>query len=240
MKRIRSVLSLFFVFSLTVCQADQSGNGGRLCRYRITSRGLGVGELKTVISPAQHAGGRAFRFRSELSIDANLLLFHVRKSGREEALVSEHGTLSYHRQGEENGRSTTVDAHLEDGVFRFRIGENRDSRQVSVPRGSYDFTTMDCPETTMKREGDTLEVRLLDMEHARVVTRKFHWLRSEEVEVGGRRLNCRVVEFSDPNNDCRRWVSGDERGVIIVRQDGKGRGSGNYSLHIVSVENAPG
>jgi hypothetical protein len=113
------------------------------------------------------------------------------------------------------------------------------ARSVSVPRSSYDFTTLDCPETTMKQEGDTMEVRLLDMEHARVVTRKFHWVKSEELEVGGKRLRCRVVDLSDPENSSRRWVSCGERGVVIVRQDGKGR-RGPYALRMVSLTEGPG
>jgi len=208
-------------------------------RYKITSRGFGVGEMKTVISPMQQAGGRVMKFESDLAIDANLLLFKINSRSREDAVVGEHGTLSYRRQGQDNGKSSAVDASLDQGVFRFRVNDNGVPRTVNVPRSSYDFTTMDCPETTMQREGETMELRLLDMEHARVVLRKFHWIRNEELTVGGKRLRCRVVDFSDANNSCRRWVTSDERGVVIVRQDGKGKG-GNYSLQMVSLADAPG
>ncbi|OGU12309.1 MAG: hypothetical protein A2075_11725 [Geobacteraceae bacterium GWC2_58_44] len=236
----KSSVLLFFLLlaSYLVCHAEQARPGGRTLRYRITSRGFGVGELKTVIAPVQHAGSRAVRFHSDLAIDANLLLFKVSTRSSEDAVIGEHGTLSYRRQGEDSGKSSTVDATLEGGAFRFKMTDIGASRSVAVPRSSYDFTTMDCPETTMQREGEIMEVRLLDMEHARVVKRKFHWVRSEEVEVGGKRLRCRVVDFSDANNSCRRWVSKDEAGVVIVRQDGTGKG-GNYSLRVVSVSDGP-
>lgn len=238
LKKSSFALVSLLLASYLVCHAEQVRPGGRTLRYKITSRGFGVGEMKTVISPVQHAGSRAFRFESDLAIDANLLLFKVSSKSREDALIGDKGTLSYRRQGRDDGRSLTVDAALEGGTFRFRVNDNGVARTVAVPRSSYDFTTMDCPETTMQLEGDTMEVRLLDMEHARVVTRKFHWIRSEELEVGGKRLRCRVVDFSDANNSCRRWISKDERGVVIVRQDGKGKG-GNYSLRVVSVANGP-
>ncbi len=234
--KLSLALCLLLASPLLVCRAEQSAPDGRLFRYRITSRGFGVGELKTAFSPLQKGGSRAVRFESDLTVNANLLFYRVKKTGHEEAVVSEHGTLSYHRHGQEDGRNYSVDAELEAGVFRFRLSENGVGRQVAVPRGSYDFTTMDCPETTMRREGEVMELRLLDMEHARVVTRRFHWLKTEEVEAGGKRLRCRVVDFSDQNNNCRRWISSDERGVIIVRQDGLGKG-GNYSLRMVSAEN---
>ena len=238
LKKSSLVLICLWLSSILVCHAEQSRPGGRILRYKVTSRGLGVGDMKTVISPVQHAGGRAVRFESDLAIDANLLLFKVTSSSREDGVIGEHGTLSYHRQGQENGRSLTVDAALEGAGFRFRVNDNGVSRTVTVPRASYDFTTLDCPETTMQREGDTMEVRLLDMEHARVVTRKFHWIKSEELEVGGKRVRCRVVDFSDENNNCRRWVSNDERGVVIARQDGRGKGK-NYSLRMVSITDVP-
>lgn len=232
------LLVILWLPTLLVCHAGESRPDGRMFRYRITSRGFGVGELKTVISPMKHAGGRAVRFESDLAIDANLLLFKVMSRNRDDAVIGEHGTLSYRRHGTEDGRSLTVDAALEGGVFRFRMNDNGVARTVAVPRSSYDFTTMDCPETTMQREGDTMEVRLLDMEHARVVTRKFHWIKSEELEVCGKRVRCRVVDFSDENNSCRRWVSNDERGVVIARQDGRGKGK-NYSLRMVSITDVP-
>ncbi|MBJ6724447.1 hypothetical protein [Geomesophilobacter sediminis] len=72
------------------------------------------------------------------------------------------------------------------------------------------------------------------MEQATVVPRRCHLVRSEEVEVGGRKILCKVVEFSGPNNRCRRWVTSDERGVLIVRQDGSGKG-GTYSLRLISM-----
>jgi hypothetical protein len=228
----------FFLPSLLVCHAENRPEG-RTLHYRISSRGLGVGEMKTIISPVQHAGDRAVRYESDLSINANLLLYKVTSKSRENAVIGEHGTLSYHRQGQDNGRNSSVDAALEAGAFRFRMNDNGVARSFSVPRSSYDFTTMDCPETTMKREGEFLELRVLNLEQGKVVTRKFHWIRNEELEIGGKRLLCRVVDFSDAENSCRRWVSCGEGGVVIVRQDGKGT-RGPYSLRMVSVSEASG
>jgi hypothetical protein len=207
-------------------------------RYRISSKGFGVGEMRTVIAPLQHAGARTVRFESHLDIAANLLFFKVNSTSHEDALIGENGTLSYKRKGHDNGKTSEVDAALDGGVFRFKISDNGVTRSVSVPRSSYDFTTMDCPETTMKREGEVLEVRLLNLESGKVVTRKFHWIKNEDLEIGGRHLHCRVVDFSDADNSCRRWVSCGDGGVVIVRQDGKGK-HGPYSLRMVSLADAP-
>jgi hypothetical protein len=73
------------------------------------------------------------------------------------------------------------------------------------------------------------------MEQATVVTRRFHFVKTEDIEVGGKTIRCKVVDFSDPANNCRRWVASDGRGVIIVRQEGKGKG-GSYALRLVSLK----
>jgi hypothetical protein len=238
-KKCSALLLCSLLFSVLVCRAEIPKLQGRTMRYRVTSRGLGVGAMKTVISPTLHAGARAVRFESNLDIAANLLFFKVNSSTREDAVIGENGALSYQRKSQDNGKSSEVDAVLDGGVFRFKLNDNGQARSVVVPRSSYDFTTMDCPETTMKREGDSMEVRLLNLEQGRVVTRKFHWIKNEDLLIGGKRLHCRVVDFEDADNSCRRWVSCGAGGVIIARQDGKGK-HGTYSLRMVSLAEAPG
>lgn len=238
LKRFSLVAALLLCSQLIV-HADSGRGEGQTLRYRISSKGLSVGEMRTTISPVQQAGERVVHFESDLSIDANLLLFRVNSNSREKATVGDHGTLRYHKSGRDNGKSYTVDGALEGDSFRFKVSENGVPKSLSVPRASYDYTTMDCPETRMQREGETMEIRLLSLEDARVVKRKFHWVRSEEIEVGGKRLRCRVIDFSDPDNHCRRWVNCDDGGVIILRQEGKGK-KGSYTLRVVSLTGALG
>ena len=78
-------------------------------------------------------------------------------------------------------------------------------------------------------------MRLLDLETLSVVTRRYTWVRSEDVTVDGKRIRCRVIDFEDPNKKCRRWISAGEPGVIITRQDGKGK-SGSYSLRMTHLK----
>ena len=95
-----------------------------------------------------------------------------------------------------------------------------------------DFTTMDCPELRIKAEGESLTVRILDLELCEVVMRSYRWVKSERVTLNGVADHFRVVEFHDLNKAGTRWILPDMVGVRIARQDGKTR-NGAYSVRAI-------
>jgi len=215
-------LIVLLVLTLTVVPPVAATEQRREAYYSIHAKGMHVGDLQIVTAPFNREGERVFRFHSTTRIDAAFLFFGVKSQRAEEAVIGESGTLRYQRSGTENGRKT------------LRITEG-DSRRAEVfKRGSYDFTTMDCPEMTLKQEGEQVTVRLLDLEDCRVVTRRYHWVKSEDLRIGERTVRCRVIDFEDQANRCRRWVMRDELGILIVRQEGRGT-SGGYTLKIASL-----
>lgn len=203
--------------------------------YSIHALGMNVGELKTVCSTVFRNDRKALKFESFTHINTDLLLYAYRLQNREEAIVTDEGTVRYQRATTENGNRTQVEGRLENGRFLLDIRENGKQRTMAVNRESYDFTSMECPEVHLKHEGEDMTVRLLDMETLTVVSRHYRWAKSEDVEVDGRRIRCRVIDFEDKNKKCRRWIKPGEAGIVIARQDGKGK-SGSYSLRIVHLK----
>lgn len=206
--------------------------GTKESRYKIYSRGIRVGELVSSISHLPGSGEKVLKFVSTCSINANFVVYSYAMENREEALVGENGTFSYLRTERENESRRRVEGKLVNGKFYLQVQENGASRTVVIDRNQYDSTTMECPEVAMKKEGDHLELRLLDLETLSVVTRKYTWVRSEDVTLGGKTFRCRVIDFEDANKKCRRWVKPDGPGVIITRQDGRGK-NGSYSLRMI-------
>ena len=134
-----------------------------------------------------------------------------------------------------SGHTCQVKGHLENGRFLLTIDQDGVRRTMDVKREEYDHTSMDCPELGLRHEGEVAVFRVLDMERLTVVTRKYRWLRSEEVTVNGKRIICRVIDFQDPNKNCRRWITRGDVGALIARQDGKGK-SGAYSLRMIRLK----
>lgn len=213
------------------CLAGDSGAS----RFSIYSHGFRIGEATTVCSLTGSGDRTTCRFSNSTRIHASFLVRSYSLEKHEEALVGKGGTLRYTRSCRENGHSLAVEGALENNEFRIRVTENRDVRTIVIPRGRYDYTTMECPEIYLKREGEKVTLRLLDFDTLEVVTRHYTWLRSEELRVGGKSYTFRVVEFEDKNKRCRRWIRSDDAGVMIARQEGNGKG-GSYSARLIEYK----
>lgn len=206
----------------------------RKSSYQINSRGFRVGEMKTSTQPLFRKGQRLIHFKSTTKIDANFLFYSKQSICNDEAVVGVHGPVEFHHSRLENGSLREVEAKFAESQVRLEIKEGGKSRSAVFSRDRYDFTTMDCAEMSLGREGDRKEIRLLDLENSRIESRKYHWLKSEEVTIGGKKILCRVVDFEDQENRCRRWITRDGKGILIARQEGKGN-AGSYVLKIVSL-----
>jgi hypothetical protein len=217
-----------------VAQASPSRvNEVRESRYEVFSHGMKVGNVKTVCGPVVQDRKTAFRFESSTSIDVQLLFFSYRLEKKEEALIGKEGTYNYRRAMQENDKSVLVAGKMETGAFRFVITEGGLKRTLIIPREKYDFTTLDCPEITMGPDEKERVLRILDLENLVIVTRKYNWVKDEDVDLDGRKIHCKVIDFEDLNRKGRRWVEGDGMGVLVLRQDGSGKGV-TYSSRLAS------
>lgn len=208
--------------------------GTRESRYEIFSRGLRVGSLTTSFSLASHEDRKALRFESNTRVKADLLVYSVAYESHETALVTEEGTVSYKRSDRRKGQNLEASGRLERGRFILNVTENGNRRTLLFDRNRYDHTTMECPETRMSREGEEMSLRLLDFESLSIVTRRYRWVKTEDVVVEGKPIRCSVIDFEDAHKKGRRWIKADDLGVIIVRQDGKGK-DGSYSLRMTRL-----
>ena len=200
--------------------------------YRIYAKGFRIGEFKSVYSIVPHENRKVLKFEAHTKIDANFVFYSYSLDSREEAFVGEEGAIRYRRTSKDNGVSQQIEGKLENGKFVFDIRENGSRRSMAVPREQFDATTMECPEISLKREGDEATLRILDLEKLMVVKRHYRWIKNEEVTVDGKNTLFRVVDFEDANKSGRRWIRKDEIGVSIARQDGRGK-DGSYSLRLV-------
>jgi hypothetical protein len=236
-RKIAAMIFTIFIFLVSFRAVEVSCavlNNSRESSYEVFSHGMKIGEVKTVCGPVARERGKTFHFESTMHIDAQFVFFSYTLDKKEEAMVGSEGTLSYRRTSYENGKNTLVAGRLEEGVFRFHISENGTNRTLVVPRRKYDYTTLDCPETTLGPEEREKTLRILDLENLEIVMRKYRWVREEDVRVGARRIRCKVIDFEDSNKKGRRWVEEDELGILVTRQDGSGKGV-SYSSRLTSL-----
>jgi hypothetical protein len=227
--------ALLVSLSFGVSRASSGkSTGERESLYEVFSHGLKIGEVKTVCAPIVREQRKAYRFESSTHIDADFLLFSYSLDKKEEAMINEEGTFNYRRTSQENGKTVQVTGRMENRSFRFTIDENGSRRILVIPREKYDFTTLDCPEVSMGPGETERNLRVLDLENLTIVKRKYRWVKDEDVDVAGRNIRCKVIDFQDSNKKGRRWLEEDSLGVLITRQDGKGKGV-SYSSRLTSL-----
>lgn len=230
-------LYILLVSGVVFCSGD-GFHPARESFYSVFSHGFKVGQVKTVCEPVSRGNKKCFKFHSETLVHANFLFYSYGLDKTEEALVADDGAFYYKRTSMQNGKAQQVEGQLQKSGFYFTIEDNGDKRTQVIDRGEYDFTTLDCPEFNMGPEEKEKNLRVLDFEHLKVFKRSYKWLKNEDIQVDGKLIKCKVIEFSDPYKKCRRWVKIDELGVLVVRQDGKGK-EGSYSTRIVSLSVKP-
>ncbi len=237
MKRWFGYVLMVSFFTLLATGVWGGTSDSRESHFTVYSHGFRIGESTSLCSLTGSKDHIAYKFSNTTKVNANFLLHSYTMEKHEDALVGKDGTLRYTRFSKENGNAVTVEGALENAEFRIKVIEKKVARTLSIPRERYDYTTMECPEIHMKREGEKMTVRLLDFEALDVVTRRYTWIRSENLQVGGKTYSFRVIDFEDKNKKCRRWIRADEVGVMIARQEGSGK-SGAYSVKLVEYKNS--
>jgi len=220
-----------FVGMWVVAHPDVSAASGAETRYDVTAKGLTIGSVVTT-QKASGEGGSAkhIRYENRTDVNASFLWLGFRSSTTERAEILGGTLVGYARKGDENGTPVQVDGRLAGEAFRFTVVKNGERKTVTIPRSSYDHTTIECPEATMGFGPDgKATLRVLDTEYMTVVTRSYHLVKEDTCTVGGKEYRCRVVDFKDSNKTCRRWIGRDGDAVILFRQDGKGK-AGSYSV----------
>jgi hypothetical protein len=203
--------------------------------YTVSSKGFTIGDVSTTQRTTFEGGASRVQFETRTAIRASFLWMGYRLTSTENGTLLNGVLVNYSAKGEENGAAIDVEGRLVNEEFRFDLSGQGTSRTVVIPRSSYDYTTMECPEARLdfsKRPMITL--RILDVEKMAVVKRDYRFVGNEQYTLAGKDYPCRVVVYSDQNKNARRWIAWDGTAVIMYRQDSRGE-KNSYSVQATSV-----
>jgi hypothetical protein len=235
-----AALLLFFLCFIAILLIQalpvMSSFGSTETRYEVVAKGFCVGNVITSQKSADEGGEKVVHFENRTDVNASFLWMGYRFSSSERATIKRGTLVSYFRHKKEKDVEVKVEGRLVGATFRFEVSENGNRRIVTIPRSSYDLTTMECPEATMDFGANgKATLRILDTEYMSVVKRNYQLVREDVYRISGREYRCRIVDFTDPNKTCRRWIGKDGDAIIMFRQDGKG-GEGAYSVRATVVD----
>jgi len=204
-------------------------------QYKVSTKGFSIGDVVTTQRISEEDGYSRVYFETKTRVKASFLWMGYKLSSIEKGVLQNGKLVSYSHKGQENDVLIDVEGKLENESFRFDVREHGVKRSIVIARGSYDYTTMECPEARLDfSQKSHITLRLLDVEKMTVVKREYHLIRTDKYMVAGKENPCRIVDFSDLNKKARRWIAWDGTTVIMYRQDGKGD-KNSYSVQATSV-----
>lgn len=198
-------------------------------RYDLVSKGFTVGHVRTERSRVDRDGRPCVRCTVTTDVKVNLFFFSYALHAKETSLASDRGAIEYTREATEDGVHMETRGRLQGDTFHFEIVRNGATSTVDVATNTYDVTSMDNVELQLPHEGDARTWRVLELQDAAVAKRSYSRLPFGRVTTGTRPVECVVVEFRDPDRNARRWITTDDLGMVILRQDGTDK-AGSYSM----------
>ena len=227
---LASVLSLMPTFTYSL-----SDNVKTVAHYKVSSMTFAIGDITTTQRMSEDGGIATLYFETKTAVKASFLWMGYQQETIEKGTIRKGNLVSYFRKGRENGTTIDIEGRLENSSFRFNVREQGGERSVIIPRSSYDYTTMECPEARQDFTGKTeVTLRVLDVEKMVVVKRDYRLVRTAQYVVAGKEYPCRVVDYSDRNKKARRWIAWDGTAVVMYRQDGRGE-KDSYSVRATAV-----
>lgn len=203
--------------------------------YRVSTKGLPIGDVTTTQRISDEGGSNRIQFETRTAVKASFLWMGYQLSSTEKGLLQNGALVSYSHKGQENDTTVDVEGRLENTAFRFDVRERGATRSIVIPRASYDYTTMECPEARLDfTQTPRISLRILDVEKMAVVKRNYQLVRNGHYAVAGKEYPCRIVDFWDQNKKARRWIAWDGTTVLMYRQDGRGDKS-SYSVQATSL-----
>jgi hypothetical protein len=206
-----------------------------VAHYKVSTKGFSIGNITTSQNITDEGGVSSIHFETKTSVKASFLWMGYHLDTIEKGTLLKRDLVSYSRKGRDNGTTIDVEGRLENATFRFDVHEHGVLRSIVVPRSSYDYTTMECPEAHLDFSDKThITLNILDVEKMAVVKREYHLVRNERYTVAGKEYPCRVIDYTDLNKKARRWISWDGSAVVMYRQDSRGEKT-SYSVQATSV-----
>jgi uncharacterized protein (UPF0262 family) len=197
--------------------------------------GFTIGEVATTQHLNDDGGERTINFETKTVVKASFLWMGYNQDTIEKGTLQKENLISYSRKGLLNGITIDVKAQLDQSTFRFDVRERGVIRSIAIPRSSYDYTTMECPEARLDFSDKThVTLNILDVEEMAVVKREYRLVRNSHYSVSGKEHPCRIIDYSDQNKRARRWIDWDGTSVVMYRQDGRGD-KNPYSVQATSV-----
>lgn len=211
------------------CRGEVSSppTAARVTRCELFTHGMTIGHGTITRTRTTRDGHPCTEVRLQMDTRVNMLVYKFAMTMDETWVMSGNELIAYAWDSTENGKRKTVTGELRDGSFRFAINENGKTRVWTTPRAAYDLPAIGLPEKPLA-PGETVKLRVLDPCESLVEERLYRGIGPENLTVDNRSAACETVTIDYAGNHLKRWLTADEFGPLILREDGDLK-RGSYS-----------
>lgn len=159
-------------------------------------------------------------FRADVNVNVRFLFLRFSLTSSETANIRGGKLVKYRKTIDTKGSRREIQGEASGGIFSMTVRDGKRSEQKKFPVTGYVTTNMEYPEVTLA-PGETRRMRILDLENAEIVKRKYRHVSEEQAEIDGQKSRVIVSDFVDKNSEGRRWTAIVDGLPIVLRQEGK-------------------
>ena len=231
---MKKVLLTAFAFLIGIARAGDEC----VCRYELVSKGITVGNAEAIRSHVLCDGAETTRCDVKTKVDVRLIFVNVHLDGTENAWIGPDGVVAFNIKSDHDGKHLETSGGMTNGIFHCVRAEAGVTNRFEIARTNYVASTLDGLELKLVKGGPAVTNRVFDCSRGAAFDRTYRWLDNAELEIGGKKITCRIIEFRDDQKSGKRWVYEDGYGMAIARQDAK-EPSGSYSLRLKETITRP-
>ncbi len=195
---------------------DKQGSCSIASNYVVHSLGTSIGTVSAKIAGTATDNN----FHAETVVNVNRWFFHLSLTCSETATIRNGKVVRYLKTIDAEGHHKEITGELNNDWFTVEVNDRGKLERKRFPVTDFTVTDAEYPEVTLAT-GEVRNIRVIDLENAEIVDRKYRHIAEEQMEMSGRITRVVVSDLVDKNAECRRWTAVVNGLPVVIRQDGK-------------------
>jgi len=144
------------------------------------------------------------------------------------ATIDDEGLVEMERRAEINKEKSRFTVKRQGDKLAIRLESAEGGADFPIYSKDYDLTSEEGSSQLLKKPGASVTYRRLSFDDFKVADETVTWVANETLELSGKKHNCRVITFENPQEQGKRWLVVGEY-TVLVKEVGRDK-NGPYEV----------